>query len=46
MWVFRYGFGLFGGSVGVLCKQGKDSSLVKSSPSFRAVIGFVLSGVR
>ena len=46
MWVFRYGIGLFGGSVGVLREQGKDSSLVKIVPSFRAVIGFVLSGVR
>ena len=30
--VFGYGCGLFGGSVGVLRKQGKDSSLVKIFP--------------
>ena len=30
--VLGYGFGLFGGSVGVLRKQGKDSSLVKIVP--------------
>ena len=30
--VFGYGCGLFGGSVGVLREQGKDSSLVKIVP--------------
>ena len=30
--VFEYGFALFGGSVGVLRKQDKDSSLVKIVP--------------
>ena len=44
--VFGYGCGLFCGSGGVLLQNGKDSGAVKSSPSFRAVIGFVLSGVR
>ena len=32
MGVFGYGCGLFGGSVGVLREQGKDSSLVKIVP--------------
>ena len=46
---FPLGCGCFGGSCGVLCVWVSVSSTAarsKSSPSFRAVIGFVLSGVR
>lgn len=31
---------------GVLLQSGKHSGFVKASPSFRAVMGFVRSGVR
>ena len=44
--VFEYGRGLFCGSGGVLLQNGKDSGAVKVVTSFRAVMGFVLSGVR
>ena len=44
--VFGYGCGLFCGSGGVLLQNGKDSGAVKVVTSFRAVMGFVLSGVR
>jgi hypothetical protein len=43
MWVFRYGFRLFGGSVGVLREQGKDSSLVKIVPQLAGEVRAAVS---